>query len=51
MYNVMGKEVLQEWFSDSEIVIPVNTITPGMYLLDVEHDGRKYFSKVIIGKY
>ena len=51
MYNVMGKEVFQEWFSGSEIIIPVNAITPGMYLLDVEHDGRKCFSKVIIGKY
>jgi len=48
MYDVMGKEVLREWFSGSEILLSVNAIPPGIYLLHVENDGRQYFSKISI---
>ena len=48
IYNVLGKKVLEQSVDDNKIIIDVNHLSNGVYLLHLETDFGETISKKII---
>jgi hypothetical protein len=52
LYNLSGQEVYsgnQEAVTNSRIILPYSDLTRGLYILSVQHDGKTFTKKFLLG--